>query len=86
MLEYYTRKQYEECAKNEQSGTTSAIKEEDEASDDGIIEPYEPCTSPPPLPLQEEMLIDVKAEQMEVIECDKPDDSSTSVVNFSILS
>lgn len=82
-LEYYTRKQYEEGAKSEQQPCTSnSLKEEaDEASEDIIIEqPYEPSTSPPP---QEEMLIDVKAEQ--VIECDKPDDGS-AVVNFSILS
>jgi hypothetical protein len=82
-LEFHTRKQYEECAKNEQQpSTSSAIKEEDEASEDIIIEhPYEPSSSPPP---HEEMLIDVKAEQ--VIDCDKPDDGSTSVVNLSILS
>lgn len=81
MLEFFTKKQYDESSKNEQP-CTSAIKEEDDDDEDMIIEQsYEPSTSPQ---MQGEMLIDVKAEEM--IECDKADDGSTSVVNLSILS
>lgn len=84
LLEFYTNKQYEESSKGEQPSTSTAIKEE--MDEDMIIEQsYEPQTSPPP-PIDGEIIsmIDVKAEQ--VIECDKPDDSSSTSVNVSILS